>query len=268
MNESAAYHYIINLIYDRSGIRLHDGKHELIKARLSKRMRLHGFPDLPSYCEFLTRADEAEITHVIDSLTTNFTHFLREEDHLKFLVTRALPEVCSKGQKRFKVWSAACSTGEEPYSLALYLSEFFPLSAGWDWTILATDISTKALAAAEKGIYAAQKLNPLPVQWRNTYFQKGHNSWDGYYRIKSQISERIIFRQINLLKPYDFSDTFATIFCRNVMIYFDRPTQEQLMNHMVQYLVPKGFLIVGHAESLTGLTVPLQRLSPSIYQKA
>jgi chemotaxis protein methyltransferase CheR len=268
MNEAAAYQFIIDLIYDRAGIRMHDGKHELIKARLGKRLRFHGFADLPAYCDFLKRADEAEITQVVDALTTNFTHFLREEDHLKFLVTRALPDVCSKGLKKFKVWSAACSTGEEPYSLALYLSEFFPVSAGWDWTILATDISTKALGIAQQGIYSAQKLNPLPVQWRNNYFQKGRNKWEGYFRVKPQIAERIIFKQINLLKPYDFTDTFATIFCRNVMIYFDRPTQEQLMKRLVQHLVPSGFLIVGHAESLTGLTVPLQRLSPSIYRRA
>lgn len=269
MNETAAFQYIIDLIYERSGIRLHDGKRELIKARLGKRMRLHGFADLSTYCEFLKNsADEHELTQVVDSLTTNFTHFLREEEHLKFMANQALPAVLGNSRKPFKIWCAACASGEEAYSIGIYLSEFFPVQNGWDWSVLATDISTKALGAATQGIYPAQKLDPLPTQWQRSYFQRGRNKWEGYYRVKPELAERIIFRQINLLKPYEFSETFAVIFCRNVMIYFDRPTQEQLMNRLSKYLAPGGYLIVGHAESLTGLSVPLSRVSPSIYRKA
>jgi chemotaxis protein methyltransferase CheR len=269
MTETAAFQYIIDLIYDRAGIRLNDGKHELIKARLGKRMRFHGFPDLAAYCEFLQReADEAELTKVVDSLTTNFTHFLREEDHLQFMVTQALPNALPKKPSRFKVWSAACASGEEPYSIAMYLAEHYRLADGWDWTILATDISTKALDVAGQGIYVEQKLEPVPAVWQRNYFQRGKNKWEGYYRIKPALAERVVFRQINLLKPYDFNDLFAVVFCRNVMIYFDRPTQEQLMNRLSQLVLPGGYLIVGHAESLTGLSVPLQRISPSIYRKA
>ncbi len=269
MNETTAFQFIIDLIYERSRIRLNDGKHELIKARLGKRMRLHGFSDLPTYCEFLKNGeDEEELTHVVNSLTTNFTHFLREEDHLKFMVNQALPAVCGTSRKQFKVWCAACASGEEAYSIGMYLSEHFPTLSGWDWSVLATDISTKALGAAMQGIYPAQKLGPLPAQWQRSYFQKGRNTWEGHYRIKPALAERIIFRQINLLKPYEFNDSFAVIFCRNVMIYFDRPTQEELMNRLSQHLLPGGYLIVGHAESLTGLSVPLQRVSPSIYHKA
>ncbi len=269
MNETAAYQYIIALIYERSGIRLHDGKRELIKARLSKRMRFLGFTDLTIYCEHLKSSqDEEEITQVVDCLTTNFTHFLREPDHLKFLVEQAVPAVCNKGPKRFKVWCAACASGEEAYSLGIYLSEYFAPSAGWDWSILATDISTKALNTARQGVYAAEKLQPVPPQWQRAYFQRGLNKWEGYFRVKAELAQRIVFRQINLLKPYDFKDLFAVIFCRNVMIYFDRQTQEQLMNRLAEYLEPGGYLIVGHAESLTGLNVPLQRVSPSIYRRA
>jgi chemotaxis protein methyltransferase CheR len=269
MNEASAFQFIIDLIYDRAGIRLHDGKHELIKARLGKRMRLHGFPDLGTYCDFLQKgADEAELTQVIDSLTTNFTHFLREEDHLKFMVNKALPETLGTSPKPFKVWCAACATGEEAYSLGMYLAEHFRVNDGWNWSVLATDISTKALNTATQGIYAAQKLGPLPQQWSRTYFQRGRNKWEGYFRVKPELAERIVFKQLNLLKPYQFTDKFAVIFCRNVMIYFDRPTQELLMNQLADCLTPKGYLIVGHAESLTGLSVPLQRISPSIYRKS
>ena len=267
MNEDSAYQYIITLIYDRAGIRLNDGKHELIKARLGKRMRFHGYTELTTYCDFLkNKADEAEMTEVVDCLTTNFTHFLREEDHLKFLTNQALPSLYSKPGK-FKVWCAACATGEEPYSIAFYLFEHYPPSAGWDWSILATDISTKALGKAKAAVYAAEKLEALPVLWRQAYFQKGQNNCDGYYKVKSQVSNRVIFKQINLLKPYDFSEQFAVVFCRNVMIYFDRPTQEGLINQLSHQLMPKGYLIVGHAESLTGLNVGLNRLNPSVYRK-
>jgi len=269
MTETAAFQYIIDLIYERSGIRLHDGKRELIKARLGKRMRFHGFPDLKTYCEFLrTNADEAEVTKVVDSLTTNFTHFLREEDHLKFLVSQAIPAACGSRPARFKVWSAACASGEEPYSIAMYLAEHFPIADGWNWSILATDISTRALGEATRGIYEDRKLSPLPLNWKRDYFLRGKNAWEGYCRIKPELAERVVFRQINLLKPYDFNDAFTVIFCRNVMIYFDRPTQEQLMNRLSHCLTPGGYLIVGHAESLTGLSVPLQRISPSIYRNA
>jgi chemotaxis protein methyltransferase CheR len=268
MNEAAAYQFIISLIYERAGIRMHDGKRELIKARLGKRMRFFGFPDLASYCEFLkTKADETEMTEVVDSLTTNFTHFLREEDHLKYLTNQALPSLFAKPPAHFRVWCAACATGEEAYSMAFYLFEHYPLTSGWEWNILATDISTKALGKAKQAIYASEKLEALPLLWRQTYFQKGQNRFEGYFRVKQQVTERVVFKQVNLLKPYDFDDHFAVIFCRNVMIYFDRPTQEQLIKHLSQHLMPNGYLVVGHAESLTGLNVSLKRLSPSIYQK-
>jgi chemotaxis protein methyltransferase CheR len=268
MNEAAANQYIVALIYDRCGIRLHDGKKELIKARLSKRMRHHGFDGLPTYCEFLRQtADEAEFTQVVDALTTNFTQFLREEDHFKFLVNQALPALLPTGQRRFRIWSAACASGEEPFSLGFYLHEHFPVEAGWEWTILATDISTKALAKAEKAIYSAERIGSIPAEWQRRYFQRGRNGWEGQYRVKPLVTERVVFKQLNLLQPYAFTDTFAVIFCRNVMIYFDRPTQEQLVNRLLGHLVPHGFLIVGHAESLTGFSVPLRCLNPSVYQK-
>jgi chemotaxis protein methyltransferase CheR len=267
-DEPAAFEYIINLIYQRCGIRLHEGKQELIRARLGKRIRHHGFHSLPDYCDFLQHsADEDEMTQVVDALTTNFTHFLREEDHFKFLVNQALPSLGLGSQKRFKVWSAACATGEEPYSIGFYLSEFFPPTAGWDWSILATDISTKALNKAMQGVYPDDKMDSLPKDWLRKYFKKGVNAWSGYCKVKPVVAERISFRQLNLLGSMDINDSFAVIFCRNVMIYFDRPTQEKLVRQLTRFLVPNGYLLVGHAESLNGLNVPLKCLKPSIYQK-
>lgn len=267
-DETEDIDFIIALIYERSRIRLHEGKQALIQARLGKRMRALGIITLRDYCELLrSPAGREEITAAVDSLTTNFTHFLREESHFQFLVKQALPALLAKGQKRFNIWSAACATGEEPYSLAMYLAEHYPLVEGWDWRILATDISTKALDMARQGIYSEDRLTTLPDEWRRRYFQMGHGEWQGHYRVKSQLSSRISFQQINLLGTYQHSEVFEVIFCRNVMIYFDRETQEQLINQLARFLPPKGYILTGHSESLNGLSVPLSCLKPSIYQK-
>ncbi|HOW68645.1 MAG TPA: protein-glutamate O-methyltransferase CheR [Candidatus Paceibacterota bacterium] len=268
MDESEAIDFIIGLVYERCRVRLHDGKQHLIRARLGKRLRQLKIDSLTEYCEWLRHSkDEDEITQVVDALTTNFTNFLREEDHFRFLVGQALPAVLAKGQRSFQVWSAACASGEEPYSLAFYLAEHYPIAGGWDWHILATDVSTKALDKARQGIYPADRLTSISPEWLRRYFQRGHDQWEGHCRIKPSLAERITFQHLNLLGRYEFPERFEVIFCRNVMIYFDRPTQEQLVRHLTQCLTPKGFLLVGHAESLTGLQVPVRCRKPSIYQK-
>ncbi|MEK7678441.1 MAG: protein-glutamate O-methyltransferase CheR [Verrucomicrobiota bacterium] len=267
--ETGAYEYIIGLIYERCRIKLHDGKEALIKARLGKRMRHHGMESLAEYCDFLrTRAEEDEFTLVVDALTTNFTNFLREEDHFQFMVQQALPAVLPKGQRRFHVWSAACSSGEEPFTIAMYLADTFPLAQGWDWRITGSDISTKVLAAAQRGVYAEERVRTIPPEWLRKYFQKGLGKWAGHYRVKAALGERVTFRQVNLIETYEHRQAFELIFCRNVMIYFDRPTQEQLVNRLCRFLVPQGHLLIGHSESLTGLSVPLRCVRPSIYQRA
>jgi len=260
--------FIIALIYERSRIRLHEGKQALIKARLGKRMRHHGFTCLAEYCELLqSPGGHDEVTHAVDALTTNFTNFLREEDHFQFLVNKALPELLGKGRRKFNIWSAACASGEEPFSLAFYLDDKYPLAEGWDWRILATDISTKALAKAQAAIYAGDRLEGLSDAWLRRYFQKGSGESEGYFRIKSRLRERVTFRHVNLLGGYDFPERFEAIFCRNVMIYFDRPTQQQLVNNLSRFVVPAGYLLIGHSESLTGLPVPFRCLRPSYYQR-
>lgn len=266
--DADACRYIIDFIYERCRIRLHDGKEALIRARLGKRMRHLGFASLPQFCEYLrTEAPAEELTHVVDALTTNFTHFMREEDHFKFLMETALPSVLRPGEKRFHVWSAACSSGEEPYSIAFHLAERYPAAAGWDWRITASDISTKVLDKAKKGLYQEDRVRTVARDWLPRYFQKGMGQWAGYYRVKRALMERVDFQQINLIEEYDHSHPFSVIFCRNVMIYFDRATQEQLVNKLCRHLVPHGFLLIGHSESLNGLRVPLRCARPSIYQK-
>jgi chemotaxis protein methyltransferase CheR len=267
--ESSDYDLIISLVHERSRIRLHDGKHALIRARLGKRMRALGFGTFQEYCQYLRDgSDEQERTRVVDALTTNFTSFLREQDHFDFLVQKALPTVLSSRPGPFRIWSAACATGEEPYTLAFYLAEWFPPTAGWDWQILATDISTRALETAVAGIYPESRLAGVPMEWQRRYFQIGRGDWAGQYRIKRTISQRVEFRCLNLLDYPPFTQSFEVIFCRNVMIYFDRSTQSQLVQRLTQHLLPGGFLFTGHSESLNGLTSNLRCLRPSIYQSA
>lgn len=267
-SEAKAFDYIISLIYERTRIRLHDGKQHLIRSRLGKRMRLHGIESFEDYCEFLQNvADEDEFTHVVDALTTNFTNFLREQDHFDFMVEKALPAVLPEGKRVINVWSAASATGEEPYSIAFYLAEKFPQALGWDWRILATDISTKALAKARAGVYPLERAQAVPREWLKRYCQRGTGEFEGQFRIKPELSGRVEFRQLNLLGSLAFPTPFDLIFCRNVMIYFDRPTQEQLVTQLVRHLVPGGYLLIGHSESLNGLNVPFKCERPSIYRK-
>jgi chemotaxis protein methyltransferase CheR len=259
---------IIELVYQRSRIRLNRTKEALIRARLGKRMRALDIPTLPEYWACLNSASGSEeAARAIDALTTNFTQFLREHEHFDFMVDHALPSLLPAGQKRFSVWSAACATGEEPYTIGILLSERFPPAHGWDWHILATDISTRVLEKATQAVYPEERLRGLPKDWVRKYFQRGVDSCAGLVRVKSTLRERVHFRQMNLLEDEPDDPAFEIIFCRNVMIYFDRPTQQRLATRIGRALVPHGYLFTGRAESLNGLAIPLRCLRPSIYQK-
>ena len=259
---------VVELVYERSRIRLSRDKEALIRARLGKRMRALGIPTLIAYCDFLFSRDGAdEVQNAIDALTTNFTQFLREKEHFDFTVEDGLPRLLAKNQKRFAIWSAACSTGEEPFTIAFHLDEHFPLADGWDWRIRATDISTKALDKAMQGIYPEERLTGLPRPWLRKYFQRGNGRFEGQYRVKEYVKSRISFQQMNLLEASGDDGSFEVIFCRNVMIYFDRPTQQQVVTRLHQALVPGGYFFTGRSESLNGLALPLKCLRPSIYQK-
>jgi chemotaxis protein methyltransferase CheR len=231
-------------------------------------MRALGLETLPDYCDYLySPGGTDEAGHAIDALTTNFTQFLREREHFQFTVDEVLPRLLAGNQKRFSLWSAACATGEEPYTMAFHLEERFPLSEGWDWRILATDISTRALEKAARGIYPDERLTDLPRDWVRKYFQRGVGGCAGHCRVKPQVQQRITFQQMNLLDGSHNDGLFEVIFCRNVMIYFDRPTQEQVVARLNRALRPGGYLFTGRSESLSGLALPLKCLRPSIYQK-
>jgi chemotaxis protein methyltransferase CheR len=264
------FNFIRSLVYERSRINLGPDKRQLVSARLGKRLRATQAPSVGEYCRLLREPGaERELGHLIDAISTNHTFFFREIAHFTFLREKAAPafrlRATTERWPRLNVWSAACSTGEEPYSIAITLAE---CCAQMPWHIEATDISRRVLARAAAGIYSDDTVSRLPAATIRTHFQRGIGSQQGNHRVKAALRERVRFHHLNLLAGEPpFLEAFQVIFCRNVMIYFDRPTQEELVNRLARRLVPGGYLFVGHSESLTHLDHPLQLLQPAIYQK-
>lgn len=269
MRESE-FDFIRSLVYERSRISLSADKRELVSARLGKRLRATNLTSVGDYCRLLQQpGQEAELANLIDAISTNHTFFFRENAHFDFLRQTVLPEMQARSAKerwpRFHIWSAACSSGEEPYSIAITLAESLQ---NWPWHIEATDISHRVLAKAEAGIYRDETVGKLPRATIQTHFQRGFGPQDGNYRVKSSLRDRVSFRHLNLLEGEPpFHEPFQVIFCRNVMIYFDRPTQEELVAKLARHLVPGGYLFVGHAESLTAIKHPLQAVRPAVYRR-
>jgi chemotaxis protein methyltransferase CheR len=261
-----------NLIYDKCGIYLHKGKRELLKARLSKVLRQYNFESVRDYYKYLlSDASGRQLIPLLDTISTNLTYFFREQKHFDFLSRTALPNLCKAKRdgsvRRLNLWCAGCSSGEEPYSIAITLLESLPEPNLPEMSILATDISTRMLSVAAKGVYGKEKVEKIPYEWLRRHFQKGVKGWQGYFRVKSRVRELVTFKRLNLVESFSFDATFDVIFCRNVMIYFDKPTQERLVNRFHQALAKDGYFFIGHSESLTGIQHPFRYIQPSIYGK-
>ncbi len=255
---------IAGLAYRTCGIDLKNGKQELVQARLGKKIRQGRFSSFKQYYEHVV-ADTTgeELIALLDALTTNFTSFLREAAHFDLLRKTIVPGL--KGQIR--IWSAACSTGEEPYTIAFSLLEELGAPAASRIQILASDISSRALAAAERGAYEAERFKEFPQEWLSRYLLRGSGRWEGWYRVKPPLRRMIEFRRLNLMEQFCPAQPFQVIFCRNVMIYFNKETQGQLVNRFAPCLEPGGYLLIGHAESLTGLEHPYNYIKPAVYRK-
>lgn len=262
---------ISRFVYELCGINLHDGKRELVKARLSKRLRCGNFKSFAEYFKFVTTEEGTdELINMIDSLSTNLTNFFREEKHfhkLQEIVCEMMePSRRYARLSRLRIWCAGCSTGEEPYSLAMSVKETVngqPL----DLKIMATDISTRVLRSAVAGIYSHERVQRIPHHMLRKYFQIGQGRWAGYYRVKQTLKDVVAFMRFNLMDPPSFDEPFDIIFCRNVMIYFDKPTQATLVGRFHSCLKEGGWLFVGHSESLTGLVHQFKYMEPSVYRK-
>ncbi len=259
---ASEFRRISDLMHQRFGIDLRQGKEGLVAARLGKKLREGGFSSFSSYFEHvLGDAGGDALVDMVDALTTNHTAFLRERAHFDFLAETIFPSLPPGAP--IKIWSAACSTGEEPYSIACTLLALSPGSPP-RIEILATDLSTRALKKARLGVYPAERLREFPPLWRQRFLMK--DGADGSLRVRPEVVSRIEFRQINLMEPFRHGRRFHVIFCRNVMIYFDRRTQTDLVGRLSACLEPGGYLFVGHSESLTGVEHPLRYIRPAVYR--
>ncbi|MBN2874597.1 MAG: methyltransferase domain-containing protein [Spirochaetales bacterium] len=247
-----------------------DTKRVMLESRLQKRLRVLQLQTFDEYIERVFSGDDAELIHMIDVVTTNKTDFFREPDHFDILSTRLLPQALSRnhGRSMYSFWSAGCATGEEPYTLTMVLEEFRLTHPGFDYRIVASDISTRALSAAFNAVYHVDRIAPVPPSYRKKYLLRGKDPKHPEVRIKKELRQKVEFIRLNFMDDsFPFDGMFDVIFCRNVIIYFDRPTQERILGHMCRYLRTGGNLILGHSETLTGMALPLRGLAPTVYER-
>lgn len=262
------------LIYRECGIKMPEAKKTMLEARLHKRVNLLNFKSFGEYCNFLFSDSgmEQEFIHMIDLVTTNKTDFFREPDHFDYLYRTALPELLNNDgtgiRKMLSLWSAACSTGEEPYTLAMVVNEFKEKYQGYRFSVLATDISTRVLDAGRHAIYKEEAVLPVPMDLKKKYLLRSKDRAEKLVKIVPSIRSLVEFRRLNLMDDvYHVQGPVHVIFCRNVIIYFDRPTQEQLLRRLCRHLSTDGYLFMGHSENLHGMDLPLVQVAPTVYRK-
>lgn len=262
------------LVYEHCGIKLPPHKRSMLESRLRKRLRAHNLQTFEEYAEmvFSLQAGHDEMVKLIDVVTTNKTDFFREPVHFDYLVEHALPFLVNRfnsGVKQpLKVWSAGCSTGKEPYTLAMILKEYQSLLPEFRFEILGTDICTDVLDKAVKGIYDAVKAEPIPTALKKKYLLKAKDPALRQVRVVPELRSLVRFRRLNFMDAdFGFREPFDVIFCRNVIIYFDRPTQERLLTKLVDSLASGRYIFLGHSETLLGLNLPLTQMAPSVYRR-
>lgn len=265
------FHILRNLVNHHTGISLSDAKRELVYSRLTRRLRELNLKTFARYCELLQ--DDAyrdEIVHFTNAVTTNLTSFFREPHHFDYVANHILPAIANRNseQRRIRFWSAGCSTGEEPYSLAITIKEKFPgLIGNFDLKILATDLASSVLDTAVNGVYPMEKLKTILPHRQKDWFYKRDSEHGGLAQIKPEIQSLITFRRLNLMNEWPMKGPFNTIFCRNVLIYFDKPTQRVLVERFANMLEDNGYLFLGHSESLFKVTDRFRLVGQTIYQK-
>jgi len=264
------FNAISKLVKERCGINLGEGKKQLVKARLVKRLRALQLDGYDQYIEFVQNDTSGrELVSMLDAISTNLTSFFREADHFDFFAKGFLPQLISKATKKvnpLRVWSAGCSSGEEAYSIAITICQNLPEMCLWDTKILATDISTRVLGKAAKGIYSADRLKLMDPQLKRKYF-KSLPQEPGYFKVKPYLHKMVHVARLNLVKSWPMRGPFDAIFCRNVMIYFDKSTQGGLIRRFWDMLGSGGVLFVGHSESLAGIDHNFQYVQPTVYRK-
>ncbi len=264
----AEFDFIRHVISENAGIVLGPNKRQLVQGRLARRLRELGLPSYEAYCNHVREAGPEELVGLINALTTNVTAFFRENHHFEALASYMLPEAMTRNAntRRLRIWSAGCSTGEEPYCLAMVAAEVIG-NARWDLKILATDIDSDVIAAAQAGIYPVDRIESVSEERRRRWFRRGSGAQEGNARVRPELGQFISFRKLNLLHEWPMRGPFDVIFCRNVMIYFDQPTRERLVRRFAQMLAPNGYLCIGHSESIHNGTAPVHLVGKTIYRR-
>lgn len=270
--ESSDFQFLADLIRQRVGIVLGPNKENMVYGRLARRLRALGMSDFREYCDLVASPEgSAELLDFINALTTNLTRFFREKHHFHHLsqvaLARKIQGTLGGGARRLRIWSAACSTGEEPYSAGMVVLSAIPDIERWDARILATDIDTNVLAKCRKGVYEAQKIESIPEPLRRR-FVLPTDAEGRYARMSDDLRSLIVFKKLNLLERWPMKGPFDVIFCRNVVIYFDKPTQRRLFERFADLLADDGFLYIGHAENLFNVTDRFKLIGQTIYRKA
>ncbi len=259
-----------SFIYEECGINLTEAKKSTLQSRLTKRMRSLGLVSLSAYCDYVLSPEgkREELVAMIDAVTTNKTAFFREQNHFDYLTRHALPSLLGGRRRNLTVWSAGCSTGEEPYTLAMVLNEYRERVPFFSCRIVATDISTNALRIAAKAVYDEERIDPVPSSLKRKYFLKSKDPEKRLVRVVPELRDMVTFRRLNFMDgEFGLQEPVDIIFCRNVIIYFDRKTQETLLRHFARSLSLGGFLFVGHSETLFGMDVPLAQVAPTIHRR-
>lgn len=261
-----------SFIYEQYGIKMPDAKQTMLQSRLHKRLRALNIRSFKEYIDYVfsKEGQREELLHMIDEVSTNKTDFFREPAHFDFLTHQLLPEFVSQnpGSNILKAWSAGCSSGEEPYTLAIVLSEFAAKNPGFDFSILGTDISSRILQTAVNAVYPEERINIIPMALKRKYFLRSKDRNKRTVRLVPQIRNKVHFQRLNFMDAsYNISGTFDIIFCRNVLIYFDRQTQQNVINRLSTKLKPNGYFFLGHSESITNMSVPLRQVRPTIFTR-
>ena len=270
---SADFDRLRSLIHAESGIHLNGEKKLMLEIRLRRRLQKLGMSSCTEYCDYIfkTGGRSRELVHLIDAVTTNKTDFFREPEHFEFLASKALPELDARNgaERRCLVWSAGCSTGEEPYTLAMVLSEYAQHHRGFRFGVLATDISTAVLAKAAPGVYKTADIRPVRDCLRKKYLMRSRDPRSDLVRIVPELRAAVEFQRLNFMDGHlGLAETPEIVFCRNVIIYFDRPTQIRVLGNLTRQLAPGGFFFSGHSESLQNMGLPLVAVGPAIYRKS
>jgi chemotaxis protein methyltransferase CheR len=243
----------------------------MLEGRLRRRMRATHIPTLHDYCAYLFDDDglESEIVHLIDAVTTNKTEFFREPAHFQFLRASALPAIAKSGRRVIKAWSAACSTGAEPYTLAMVLEDYRRAQRSQDYSILCTDLCTQVLNQAVAGVFSEQMIDPVEMDLRRRYVMRAKDNRRGLVRIVPELRSKLAFARLNLMDDhYPVEGDMDLIFCRNILIYFDKPTQSKVLRQLCSHLRPGGYLFLGHSESIVGIDLPVSQIANTVFQRS